>query len=107
MATASVFEIPLQPRPQRFSVTLLGVSYGMRTRWNDAAGVWVLDISDVNGNELVNGLAMITGADLLGQLGYLGIGGQLLVIPTQPTNEQVPGFADLGTTWALVFSPNI
>jgi hypothetical protein len=100
MTTA--IEIPLQPQPQSFTVTLLGVSYGMRTCWNAASNSWNLDLYDSNGNQLLGKLPLITGADLLEQYGYLGIGGRLIVYSDQDPTA-VPQFADLGVTGHLIF----
>ncbi len=99
-------EIPLRATPERFTVSLLGVSYGFQAFWCDPASVWVINLSDGNGAPLVNAIPLITGADLLEQFRYLGIGGQLFVIPSQPTDEQAPGFTDLGSAWKLIFVPS-
>ena len=54
-----------------------------------------MDIGDVNGNPLVSGIALVTGADLLGQYAYLGIGGQLIVM-TDGDPSAIPTFTNLG-----------
>ncbi|MGC7974586.1 phage baseplate plug family protein, partial [Salmonella enterica] len=49
------FEIPLDPTPQKFSVTLGTVTYQMTLQYRAAGGAgWVLDIADANGNSLVS-----------------------------------------------------
>ena len=88
----AVFEIPLQPTPQTVTVAFPnGTSYQLRTMYlftpNDC---WLLDISDESGNPIVCGVPLVTGADLLAQYAYLGLGvsmycttdGDLLAPPT-------------------------
>ncbi|WP_079218935.1 phage baseplate plug family protein [Herbaspirillum robiniae] len=91
------FEIPLEPAPQRFSITLGGVTYRMTLQYRKEGGAgWVLDIADANGNALVNGIPLATGTNLLEQYDYLGFAGRLWVQGAgDPDN--VPTFNDLGT----------
>lgn len=90
------FEIPLDPTPQKFSVTLGSVTYQMTVQYRAAGGAgWVLDIADVNGNSLVNGLPLVTGCNLLEQYDYLGFAGRLWVQGAgDPDNA--PTYEDLG-----------
>lgn len=92
----SVFQIPLSPQAQHFDVALNGNTYNMSLVWNPAANAWILDLFDGNGNALVQGLPLVTGADLLQQFAYLGLGGALMV-------DQVPTFESLGTIGQLFF----
>ncbi len=75
------YEIPLTPKPQTFGVTLpSGVAVQMRLNYqfNDDR-CWLLDIADTGGNLLVAGIPLVTGADLLAQYAYLGLGVKLFV----------------------------
>jgi predicted Zn-dependent protease with MMP-like domain len=92
----STFEIPLSGQAQSFQVLILNVTYVFTLIWRDAASEWVLDIADANSNPLVQGLALVTGCDLLGQFGYLRLGFQLWVA-TDGDPDAVPTFANLGT----------
>lgn len=92
----SVFNIPLQPQAQHFDVVLNGTDYQMRLVWNTIQGVWILDLSDTDGNALAQGLPLVDGADILQQLAYLGLGGALMV-------DVVPTYAGLGTVGQLFF----
>lgn len=79
MIEYTYYLIPLTNIPQVFNIVLAGVTYIMTCRWNDAdeAG-WQIGLADqVTGNEIVNNIPIITGADLLSGLTYLGIGGSL------------------------------
>lgn len=97
-------EIPLIPAPQSFRVQLVGVFYSMSVRWNIPAGAWVLDIADVDDVPIVAGIPLITGADLLEQYEYLGIGGQLIV-QSDDNVDAVPTYANLGSIGHLYFIP--
>lgn len=99
----AVQEIPLLSTPQVFNITLAGVTYRMTLIWRDGdQGGWVLDIADQDSNPIVCGIPLITGADLLAQYGYLGIGGQLVVQTDHDVNT-VPTFENLGDTSHLYF----
>ena len=101
----STFEIPLVAAVQKFTVTLVGVTYSMKVRWCAPAACWVLDIADTNDVPIVSGIPMITGTDLLAPYGYLGIGGQLIV-QTDNNTDAVPTYANLGSLGHLYFAPN-
>jgi hypothetical protein len=58
-------------------------------------GGWVVDINDRFGAQLVNGIPLVTGCDLLSQYRHLGFSGQLRV-QTDDTPDDVPTFANLG-----------
>lgn len=99
----AVFEIPLSPQPQRFSITLAQISYRMTVRWIDTDdGGWVLDIADSNSVPIVSGIPLVTGADLLEQYGYLNFGGELIV-QTDTDLNAVPTYSNLGVTSHLYF----
>lgn len=100
--TSGTFEIPLQPENQQFTVSLAGVTYTMKLQWCAPAQCWNLDISDSQQNPIVQGLQLITGADLLAQLEYLGLGGALIVQSDFDVNA-VPDYASLGSTGHLFF----
>ena len=104
--TTTIYEIPLQPGvPQTFAVVLNGVTYNMTLRWCDPNQAWTLDIADASGNALVSGIALVTGADLLEQYGYLGIGGRLFV-QTDNNADAVPTLANLGIAGHLYWWPS-
>lgn len=98
---AEPFEIPLSPEAQRFDIVLNNISYNMLIVWNPISGCWVLDIYDSNNVALVQGIPLVTGADLLAQYAYLGFGGGLVC--TVDAGIGVPTFAGLGETGHLYF----
>lgn len=97
---AQTYEIPLTPQAQTFSVTLAGAAYEMTLTWRDApalGGGWFLDIADQSGNALIQGVPLVTGADLLAQYDYLGLGFQLYV-QSDGDPTAVPTYTSLGVT---------
>ena len=69
---------------------------------NADQGGWILDIADGNNTPIVSGIPLVTGADLLAQYAYLGIGGSLYVSnPNDPGAS--PTFGSLGDTSSLYF----
>jgi hypothetical protein len=98
------FEIPLSPDPQTFVIALGGIEYRLRLTYQDAdGGGWVIDLSDNQGGALVQGIPLVTGADLLEQYQYLGIGGALYV-QGSPDPDSVPTFENLGNDSILFWA---
>jgi hypothetical protein len=98
----TAFEIPTQPTPQRFTITLGGVDYRVTQKWNKVISCWAIDIADSGDVPILSGVPLVTGADLLEQFTYLGIGGQL-VAQTDHDADAVPTFDNLGSTGHLYF----
>ena len=99
----AVYEIPLSPQPQRMTIALAGTTYRFRFHYaNVDQGGWLLDIGDSNGNPLVAGIPLVTGADLLAQFPDLGFGGKLFVLSDGDPGA-VPTYDDLGVTSHLYF----
>jgi hypothetical protein len=99
----AAYEIPLRGgAPSRLRISLAGVSYGLLLTWCVPAQVWTLEIDDVNGNRLLSGVPLVTGADLLAQFQYLGIGG-MLIAQTDHNYMVPPTFTNLGQTGHLYF----
>lgn len=100
----TTFIIPLINVPQSFDIALAGVNYIMTCRWNSAddAG-WVIDLSDADTNTpIVVNVPLITGADCLEGLEYLGINGSLIVF-TDGNELAVPTLENLGVESNLYF----
>lgn len=89
----AVSEIPLSPENQAFSISLAGQSFQMAITWR--AVFWCLDIMDSTGSDLIKGIPLITGADLLAQYKHLGLGFSLYVDCDNPANEN-PNESDIG-----------
>lgn len=96
----TVYEIPLVAAPQRRTVSLGGVTYGLVVAWNAATGGYVLDINDSNGAPIVTAIPLVAGVDLLSPYAYLGLGGALYV-QTDHDADAAPTYDNLGTTARL------
>lgn len=68
-------------------------------------GGWFMDIGDAQNNPLVQGMPLVTGANLLNKFAYLGFVGGLYV---QTTNspDTVPTFENLGGAGVLYYATN-
>lgn len=102
---SQIYEIPLTAEPQRFDVILNGVEYYFVLTWCKPQQYWLIEIQDRLGKRLVGGIPLITGADLLAQYQYLGIGGALIV-QTDTDALAVPTYTNLGQTARLYFLTN-
>lgn len=92
-----VYEIPLSPTPQQFSIDLGGATYQLTVKYHDVEmGGWFVDIADSAGTPIVNGIPLVTGCDLLGQYAYLGFNGKLMV-QTSNDPDAVPTWENLGS----------
>lgn len=100
----TTFVIPLLAISQTFDIALAGVNYTLACRWNDAVDAgWTLDIADADTSlPIVANIPLITGADCLSGLDYLGIDGELIVY-TDGDETAVPTFQNLGIESNLYF----
>jgi hypothetical protein len=105
-------EIPLTPVSQTFFIALGTIQYQLAVTWRgtiaggDLDG-WFLDISDQAGNALVQGIPLVTGADLLEQYAFLGIGnGAQLWVATDGDPSATPTSTNLGTLSHLYLVTN-
>lgn len=98
----TVQEIPLRARGQRLTIALGDETRQLTVWWNQAARCWMCDIASTDGEPLATGIPLVTGEDLLGQLEYLGLGGQWIVQSDNDTDE-VPTYQSLGQTGHLYY----
>lgn len=96
------FEIPLQSTPQKLSIALGDTTYVLTITWNPPSQCWILSIADANNVPVAEGIALVTGADLLEQLDYLGFTGALIV-ETDHDIDALPTFENLGSTSHVYF----
>lgn len=100
----SVAIVPVVNIPQTFQIALGGKEYQMTCRWNDSPDAgWILDFADQNtGESIAANIPLITGANLLSGLEYLGFEGQLFVY-TDGDQNAVPTLLNLGVESNLYF----
>jgi hypothetical protein len=99
-----VAEIPLQGRPQRFTIALGEPTWLLRFQFRvnagspfgNADGTWILDIAEVDGAMVAAGIPLITGANLLEQYDYLGFEGELWA--AREGSDEPPTYFGLGIT---------
>lgn len=100
---ATIFEIPLTPNAQKFFITLAGVQYQLRLIWRTAVeGGWFLDILTPSDAPILEGVPLITGADLLEPYPEKNFGGKLYV-GTDGDIDATPTYGNLGTASHLFF----
>jgi hypothetical protein len=106
IGTGTYYEVPLSPNPQRFVLPLGGTNYTFTFIYRGTPDAedssWYLDVGDEDNAPIACGIPLITGADLFGQLGYLGFGGSL-VVTTEGAPYAVPTFENLGITSHVYF----
>lgn len=90
------FEIPLRPIAQTLTTFLRATQYGLTLKWNDPAQCWMMDIADANGNQVISGLPVVTGADILEQFAYLDVGKGGMITQTDHDADAIPTYENLG-----------
>jgi hypothetical protein len=98
-----ILEVPLSNIPEKFEMSLNGVSYNIVSRWNDApeAG-WLVDFYDADELPLIMNVPLVSGANLLSQYGYVGIEGLIYVV-SDASVYATPTLLDLGTSSSLLY----
>ena len=91
----NINEIPLTPDNQQFDISISNIDYKMRIIWRESG--WILDLQDSDGKEIIAGIPLVTGVDLLEQYAYLQLGFGLWLFSDTLLNE-APGQYDLGYT---------
>ena len=99
------YEVPTQPKPHASQITFPnGTVYNIRLIYIfDPDPCWLLDISDAVGNPILCGVPLVTGADLLGQFAYLGLGVAMYALTDGDPNTP-PGWWNLGDTGHLLLA---
>ena len=98
----TTYAVPLSPSPKKFSIFLSGTEFNLTFTWCGPANCWIMDIADVNDVPLLEGVPLVTGADLLAQFGYVGVYGQMIA-QTDNDPGAVPTFDNLGITSQLYY----
>jgi len=93
----NVIEINTNPSSQINLVQINGLTYTFRIVWR---GSYILDILYQN-TPLVQGIALVTGQDLLGPYKYLGLGH--LILANDDLSDDCPTYSNLGQTCHLLY----
>lgn len=104
---ADIYKVPFIPgTPQSLTVVFGDREYRLTLRFRDvdhSGSLWTLDIADVqSNNDIVCGIPLVTGTDLLAQYRYLNVPGSLIV-HTDGEPDAVPNFSNLGQDSNLYF----
>lgn len=100
---ATTYEFPLRPEMQMIQVVLGDTEYRVRFGWCASPdGGWFIDIADVNGAPIIQGLALTAGENVLQQFDYLGIAGEIRV-QTDGDDLTEPTYANLGSSGKVLF----
>lgn len=93
-----VFVVPTSITNPAYSerLTLDGVTFSLRFRFNTRVGCWLVDISDENGEMIVSGRRLVCDWPILRQHGHLAVpAGQIMAFDT--TERKIdPVIDDLG-----------
>jgi hypothetical protein len=98
----NILEIPLSSKAQVFTIDLNGVEYKLSIIWNSVCQSWILDVRNTDDTDVLLGIPLVTGRDLLEQFKHLNLGGNLLV-QTDTDTDAVPTFNNLGTQGHLYY----
>ena len=78
----------------KFQISLSSVIYTMTLRFNGRMNRWILDLADVSGNQIVSGIVLLVGINLLYQYTTLNVlAGALMAIDTSPNYIQPTQFS--------------
>lgn len=94
------FELPLNPYPETFTITIKNVVYNGRTQWNVPLETWVLSLADTNDVPVLTNIPLIPGVDLLEQFEHLNIGVAMSALVDYDPSA-VPDYYELGTQGKL------
>jgi Domain of unknown function (DUF6983) len=104
--------VPLDNSPnQTFNLVIAidGTTKTLRLnlRYNEIADYWVMTVSDIAGNVLVDSVACVTGnitaGNILGQFEYLSIGSAYLINSSGVSSPDFPDNTDLGSDFQLLW----
>lgn len=96
------YEIPLTSKAQNFLIDLASTTYSIYLFWNVAVSCWMINLNDASGNPIIQGIPLVTGADLLAQYSYMNLGGALIV-QTDFATDDIPTLSNLGAESHLYF----
>ncbi len=101
----NTYAIPLTTGAQQFTIKLGENALQIRLVWREAqGGGWFMDLSDTDGTQVLSGLALRCGHDLLEEHAYLGLG--KLTVFLDGKSDSDPIYDDMGRQIQLIWSPS-
>ena len=90
------YEIPLSAGAQKFSIKLGENTLQIRLVWREASGGgWFMDLFDNDGLNLITGIPLRCGQDVLEEHAHLGLG--RMTVSLDGENNRDPSYADMGS----------
>lgn len=84
-------------------VELERVVYTFRLRFNYRMARWIMDLATRDGTDLICGIPLLTGVDLIGKYRFDGLPPGDFQVYDTTQNLLTPGFSDLGKTVFLLY----
>jgi hypothetical protein len=80
----NLYRLPVTNKPNnifRAQVVVDGENreYILTLRYREVCRYWTMDVADLNGNDILVNVPLVTGVNLFQQLGYLGLGAVILI----------------------------
>jgi len=104
------FDLPVisggDPTEYRFQVDLDETTYELYFTWNDRAGVWYMDLLDVDGNYIRSGIKVVTGTPLLARISASDKPIGDIIAIDQEGEDFDAGLEDLGDRVVLIYGGN-
>lgn len=93
----TVYKIPLDSGNQKFSLTVGNTEYRVELIYRDIdEGGWDLTLKDSDGNDLIAGIPLVTGCNLLEQYQTVIVGS--LWVEVEGQDDAVPSYDDMGSS---------
>lgn len=103
MAGEEIFEIPLSTGAQKFSIRLGDNTLQIRLVWREAqGGGWFIDLFDNDGVELIAGIPLRCGRNLLEEHAHLGLGS--FTVSLDGENSRDPTYEEMGSKVQLYWT---
>jgi hypothetical protein len=86
-----------------FTSTLDNATYQFELSYNDRSGRWNLSLQDVTGADIVSGLVLLNGIDLLAYVRHLAVPPGILMVLNDTGADDEPTLGSFLTTHSLYY----
>ena len=102
-----LYQLPVTNKPNstfRAQVVVNGENreYRLTLRYREVCGYWTMDVADLTGKEILVNVPLVTGINILHQLGYLGLGAVVL-IDRMNSGKDAANAAELGDSVVMLW----